>query len=279
MDAAIVIDGAVGGAVAVFAAVACAIALLAVESWRFDPSRGAWGGLAQRARGWLHSTRDHDVAAAVIAALLAIAPACIVVAVVATRIGADEGPALADVTRLCGLVLAASAGAPVVAGLAGAPGTAHRLAFDAALTDTARTLCVVGTVIAVAGTPLFAPLSFVGLVVLASLVSQPPHGFQPPAVAGASDGVKLAVEGGARLTLVAIAALIALRAPTALDVDGGAAVAIVGVGAVACLGAAIAVVTALGPRRAVGRGLRGPIVLLIAGLVVGLAHTTLSALL
>ena len=87
------VSGVMTGVGAALIVLAGSMALLAFEAWRFEPARGALGAVAQLSRGWLHTTRDHDVVDAVLAALVAVVAPCVSAALVAGGGGAADGGA------------------------------------------------------------------------------------------------------------------------------------------------------------------------------------------
>ena len=117
------VSGVMTGVGAAFLVLAGSLALLAFEAWRFEPARGALGAVAQLSRGWLHTTRDHDVVDAVLAALVAVVAPCVSAALVAGGGGA------ASVVTLAVAALLPQTAAPILAALACGPTSRSKAAI------------------------------------------------------------------------------------------------------------------------------------------------------
>jgi hypothetical protein len=261
--AASMVSGVMTGVGAAVIVLAGSMALLAFEAWRFEPARGALGAVAQLSRGWLHTTRDHDVVDAVLAALVAVVAPCVSAALVAGGGGAES------VVTLAVAALLPQTAAPILAALACGPGSTSRLALDDALAETARQAALLTAVLVVSDSRWLVPI---GGVVVVSAVAQRHRakpGFQPRFDMAVSAGTRIAIAGGERATVVVLAWLVSrvlasTLAGLAPSLSSDAAVGVVGmVGAVGITMAAVVVVDILGPRHVVGRGLRGPLALVI----------------
>jgi hypothetical protein len=261
--AASMVSGVMTGVGAAVIVLAGSMALLAFEAWRFEPARGALGAVAQLSRGWLHTTRDHDVVDAVLAALVAVVAPCVSAALVA------GGGGVESVVTLAVAALLPQTAAPILAALACGPGSTSRLALDDALAETARQAALLTAVLVVSDSMWLVPI---GGVVVVSAVAQRHRakpGFQPRFDMAVSAGTRIAIAGGERATVVVLAWLVSrvlasTLAGLAPSLSSDAAVGVVGmVGAVGITMAAVVVVDILGPRHVVGRGLRGPLALVI----------------
>jgi len=249
------------------------VALMALEAWRFDPARGALGAVAKVSRGWLHTARDHDLVDAVLAALVALLAPCVAAGLVAS------GGEHSAVTMVAVAALLPQTAAPVLAALACGPGSTSRLALDDALAEMARQAAYLSAVLVVSDSVWLGP---VALVVIVSAVAQrhrAPPGFQPRFDIAVSAGTRTAIAAGERATVLVLSWL---AASSLLGLVPGSAAfgrAGVGIGAVAVAVAAVVVVDAFGPRPVVGRGLRGPLAVLVTATALRLLGPTLASVL
>ena len=272
------VSGVMTGVGAAFLVLAGSMALLAFEAWRFEPARGALGAVAQLSRGWLHTTRDHDVVDAVLAALVAVVAPCVSAALVAGGGGA------ASVVTLAVAALLPQTAAPILAALACGPGSTSRLALDDALAETARQAALLTAVLVVSDSMWLVPI---GGVVIVSAVAQRHRakpGFQPRFDMAVSAGTRIASAGGERAAVVVLAWLVgrvlaATLAGVVPSMSSPGMVSVVGmVGAVGITMAAVVVVDILGPRHVVGRGLRGPLALVIIATALRLLGPSIASI-
>jgi hypothetical protein len=272
------VSGVMTGVSAAFLVLAGSMALLAFEAWRFEPARGALGAVAQLSRGWLHTTRDHDVVDAVLAALVAVVAPCVSAALVAGGAGA------ASVVTLAVAALLPQTAAPILAALACGPGSTSRLALDDALAETARQAALLTAVLVVSDSMWLVPI---GVVVVVSAVAQRHRakpGFQPRFDMAVSAGTRIAIAGGERAAVVVLAWLVgrvlaATLAGVVPSMSSPGMVSVVGiVGAVGITMAAVVVVDILGPRHVVGRGLRGPLALVIIATALRLVGPSIASI-
>jgi hypothetical protein len=272
------VSGVMTGVGAAFLVLAGSMALLAFEAWRFEPARGALGAVAQLSRGWLHTTRDHDVVDAVLAALVAVVAPCVSAALVAGGGGA------ASVVTLAVAALLPQTAAPILAALACGPGSTSRLALDDALAETARQAALLTAVLVVSDSMWLVPI---GGVVIVSAVAQRHRakpGFQPRFDMAVSAGTRIAIAGGERAAVVVLAWLVgrvlaATLAGVVPSMSSPGMVSVVGmVGAVGITMAAVVVVDILGPRHVVGRGLRGPLALVIIATALRLLGPSIASI-
>lgn len=272
------VSGVMTGVGAAFLVLAGSLALLAFEAWRFEPARGALGAVAQLSRGWLHTTRDHDVVDAVLAALVAVVAPCVSAALVAGGGGA------ASVVTLAVAALLPQTAAPILAALACGPGSTSRLALDDALAETARQAALLTAVLVVSDSMWLVPI---GVVVVVSAVAQRHRakpGFQPRFDMAVSAGTRIAIAGGERAAVVVLAWLVgrvlaATLAGVVPSMSSPGMVSVVGmVGAVGITMAAVVVVDILGPRHVVGRGLRGPLALVIIATALRLLGPSIASI-
>ncbi len=232
------------------------ILLHAVEAAAFEPVRGPLGALARVGRGWLHTHRDHDVSDAVIAAIIAVGPACVAAAVLVAGADLNEGAA----------VLLLSAPAPVMAALAGGSSSVSRLALDDALRRMARRAVLLTAVVASSSSSVGAVIT---LTVVAAIMRQrfeTPPGFQPRYDAALAAGTRLALEAGERCVVVVVAGIFGVQCASRLPAMTMALSSPLSValwGAAAVLGV-VAWVRYRGPTRAVAMGMSTSLLLLLA---------------
>jgi hypothetical protein len=263
------LDGLARGAGVALALLMATIALQVVEAWRFARERGPLGALASVGRGWLHARRDSDVGPAALAAITGVALPCLALTQ-AVIVGASSSTS----TVAAALILGAS-GVPIVAALAGGPGSEARLALDDATRRAARHALLVGAVL-IAPDLVRAPIA--GGVVVAMLRQrhEVPMGLQPRADAALGAGTRLALEAADRAGLIVLAWIAAVDVVLHWGLwsmssswwpmqVGLIVVALVGIGCV--------VVERTGPHRMVARGLQRPLGWLIMTVVLRVVMT------
>jgi hypothetical protein len=266
MSAVSFIEGFLGGVVAALLLLAGTILLQVIEAWRFSRARGPLGALASVGRGWLHTRRDSDVGDAVAAALTGVALPCLAMAQVAV-LGVS-----ATSTSLAAALVLGAAGVPIVASLAGGPGSEARLALDDATRRAARQALLVGAV-------LVAPGDLQGLIAFGSIVGmlrqhhEAPGGLQPRYDTALGAGTRLALDAADRGTVLVLAWVCAAGVVLALPagrVVGGPMV-FAGLTTLVLVVVAVLIVEWNGPQRSVARGLGGPLLWLATSAVLRLA--------
>lgn len=265
------VSGVATGVAAAAMVLVGSVALMALEAWRFDPARGALGAVAQVSRGWLHTTRDHDVVDAVLAAMVALVAPCVAAGLVAS--GGDHSA----VMTVAVAALLPQTAAPVLAALACGPGSTSRLALDDALAETARQAAFLTAVLVVSDSVWLGP---VALVVIVSAVAQrhrAPPGFQPRFDIAVSAGTRTAIAAGERATILVLSWLGSSSLLRLVPGHTAFGRPVIGLVAVVVAVAAVVVVDAFGPRPVVGRGLRGPLAVLLVATALRLLGSTLAS--
>lgn len=269
-------QGLAVGAVVALAVVSGTILLHVVEAWRFSRERGPLGALASVGRGWLHTRRDSDVGAAALAVITGMALPCLALAQAAV-VGASSSSA----TVAAALLLGAS-GVPIVAALAGGPGSEARLALDDATRRAARHALLVGAVL-VAPDFIRAPIACGSVIAMLRQRHDVPLGLQPRADTALGAGTKLALDAAERAGVIVVAWIAAVDVVLHWSGLWPAApsspwrVVELGVVVVAVVVFACGVVEWSGPHRMVARGLQRPLGWLIMAAFLRIA-TTMGAL-
>lgn len=267
MTVASFVEGLLTGAGVALLLLIGTVVLQALEAWRFSRARGPLGALASVGRGWLHTRRDSDVVDAAAAALTGVALPCLAAALVSVL-----GVSTASSSLAAALVLGA-AGVPIVAALAGGPGSEARLALDDATRRAVRQALLVGAVLVAPG-DFQIPIAFGAVVAVLRQRHEAPGGFQPRHDAALGAGTRLALDAADRGTLLVLAWVCAAGLVLAWPEGrvAGARPALLGLTlVVVVVAAAFAIVEWSGPQRAVARGLGGPLLWLATSVTLRLA--------
>ena len=251
--------------------VVAVVVQMALEGLWLDPARGALGTLARTLWVARRPGRDADVTTSFLAALCTLVPPTVAMTLVLRGDGLT--PTMSDLVAV--VLLAMTVPTPILFALAAGPEGRRRLALDDALARSARRGLYILSLACVAGTWAVGP---VALAVAMGLVRQRlrQHGsLKPSSDAGLQHGARLALTLG-RQALVVVVLVLGLRAlwpltKDLLDVSGpgwGFLYAVV-CGTAAVVGV-VRGVAFVGPLRAEGLGPRGPLVLLVAAVVLTL---------
>jgi hypothetical protein len=266
------LQGFASGAVVALSVLAGTILLHIVEAWRFARERGPLGALASVGRGWLHTRRDSDVGAAALAVITGVALPCLALTQAAV-VGASSSSA----TVAAALLLGAS-GVPIVAALAGGPGSEARLALDDATRRAARHALLVGAVL-VAPELVRAPIACGVVVAMLRQRHEVPVGLQPRADAALGAGTKLALDAAERASVLVIAWIAAVDVVlhwsglwAAVPLSSWRAVPL-GLAVVVIVAVGCGVVEWSGPHRMVARGLQRPLGWLFLAVLFRIAKT------
>jgi hypothetical protein len=279
MSGASFLEGVLAGVGASLLLLVGTVVVQVLEAWRFSRARGPLGALASVGRGWLHTRRDSDVVDAAAAALTGVALPCLAVAQVTVLGVSSTSSSLA-----CALVLGA-AGVPIVAALAGGPGSEARLALDDATRRAVRQALLVGAVLVAPG-DFQIPLAFGAVVAMLRQRHEAPGGLQPRHDTALGAGTRLALDAADRAALLVLAWVCATGVVLAWPEARVAAWrgALLALTLVAVVLAAFLIVEWSGPQRPVARGLGGPLlwlamsvtlrlVVVVAGLAAGAVAT------